>query len=148
MINTVSRQFDNHIEPHVQEEIDSRLIPWLWLLPSWVQSLHIRFYSDNGEGTVAEITVHEEYRSLDLNIYASWLGEPSQSKVECLVHELVHVYTNQLYYQARRSIIATTANNPEMQEFALEELRRRNEAATQDLAKTIYDQFRARDSHN
>lgn len=138
----INRFWDNHIEPHVRNEIDERLRPWLWLLPLWVQSLHISFYSDNGSGAAAEITVHEEYRTLELTIRAAWLGEPSHAKDECLVHELIHVYTNQLFYQAHRSIIATTENNPELRSFALEELRRRNEAATQDLAKTIYDKFK------
>lgn len=133
--------WNKNIEPQNKEEIEKYLRPFLWLVPGWCWQIQINLFPESRDNSSIEITVNQEYRNLQIDFYCSWLNETDATKSENVIHELIHAFTNQIYYQARRAVIAAADGNKQFEDFALKELSLTNEAATQDLAKAIQYRF-------
>jgi hypothetical protein len=142
--------WNKNIEPHNKAEIEKHLNPFLWLVPKWCQEIHINLFdssSKHGDSAIETITNYE-YRFIQIDFFSCWLNCSDETKKESVIHELAHGFTNLIYYQARRAVIAGTADNEALQGFALDELSKTIEAATQDLAFAIYNKFNEQQNHH
>lgn len=114
-----------------------------WLIPDWCTELILRWDSappDAPDGTAgaACTTACYEYRWACIRVYPSWLeGGPAERRQE-LVHELLHVFTAPLVeYVEKMADRLLKEDAPKFHATVREEIRERQEAATQDLSHAI-----------
>lgn len=135
-------RYKKDMEPAVQRLIDEALAPWLWLLPGWVQRVSVVFR--DGKKLVASVKCHYDYRTVKLTIYSAWINQPVEDRQEQIVHELVHIPLSLIFDYARDKfdLLCPHDKQEQFNDSIHEDLRVRHEAATQDLAKVIFDKFR------
>lgn len=137
--------YKKDIEPKIQQQIDAALTPWLWLVPGWVQRLSVIFVDHDGEEnkTAAWVNVNYDYRTVGITVVSAWLNQTAEMRSETLLHELVHIPLSLVHNFARDKIdlLCPHDKNEAFNASLQEDLRERHEAATQDLAKAIFDKF-------
>lgn len=135
-------RYKKDIEPEIQQQIDAALTPWLWLVPGWVQRLSVIF-KDGGKNKSVQIEIKHDYRTVKLTVFSAWLNQPDADRQENFVHELVHIPMSLLYDFAvdKIDLLCPHDRNEAFNASLQEDLRERHEAATQDLAKAIFEKF-------
>jgi hypothetical protein len=105
------------------------------LIPPWCESIHVACLVNDAEnvGCTCQIKTEEEYRRAHLTVFAAWLGEPPEYREQAIVHELLHLYTERQRVFAADLIRLYGAENPAMRSHLFEQLRKANEATTEDL---------------
>jgi hypothetical protein len=109
---------------HLLPQIRSMLA----FLPSWVQTVHLRY--ERSEGDMASVEVQYEYRTITLNIHPLIIEDDDDWK-STILHELGHCILAPYTQLAAR--IVTKAVNEVSREFILAELETAEEAVTEDL---------------
>lgn len=139
--------WNKNIEPHNKTEIEKYITPFLWIVPAWCHELRIALYdSDNHGGTSAIRTgINYEYRRASMDFYSCWLACSEYEKGLHVVHDLLHV-PNSIYVDFAEECINRLCPSNQAEKFngsMMEASRMYCESMTQDLAKAIYEKFRA-----
>lgn len=113
-----------------------------WLVPAWCQSFVIRWEPVPAEGTdgtdSASCCISYEYRWATVTIRPCFLSSPIPERREAMIHELLHVFIGPLAEYAETMVDRLLKeDSPKFHAATREELRIRNEGATQDLAHAI-----------
>lgn len=113
------------------------------LVPDWCSHVWVAWCAGDSSNasTVADMTVHYDYRWARMNVYASWLDQTEEFKREALVHELMHLFVAPLSDYARDTLKLLCPEN-EAEKFSksiIEQLRERCESVTQDLTRLMLD---------
>lgn len=105
-----------------------------WFVPLWCQRATI-IYSPNYEDPMT-CQLQNEYRLIRLRVGPSLLDDTPAHRRETFIHELIHGFLLPFNDYACDSIERALPDdeNPKLKSVILEELRERNEQATQDLA--------------
>jgi len=107
------------------------------VVPKWVEDIYVSFVdSQNEEGSTADNISSVEYRRIYLRFYPSFLVERTD-KLYIFVHELLHCIYSSVYQYSYNSIVSIV-DDSKYQDLILEELRKNNEASTQDLTNLIF----------
>jgi hypothetical protein len=126
-------QYERDVPVEVQLALELTLRELLWMLPSWVDHLHISFRSDND--SIMATRVNEEYRYVSLAVKPSWLVRDSAQRRSDVIHEFVHVSVDPLHSVACR--LLDLVDDPKLKKWAEEELRLAVERATSDVEKVL-----------
>lgn len=130
--------WDKNIEPANQSEIERHLHPFLWLVPGWVDDLHLFTYGTDDSTSIASTTVKEQYRWVDLTLHPRWFTESNHCKQNSIIHELIHIHTNPLYDFSRNAIKRYAGDSDEGQrQIVFDEMEAYLERSTCDLASVI-----------
>lgn len=135
-------RFKKDIQPEIERQIRDALAPWLWLVPGWVQRLSV-LVKDGGKKHSALVKINYDYRTVKLTVFSAWLTQSEADRQECFVHELVHIPLALLndFAVDKIDLLCPHDKNEAFNASLQEDLRERHEAATQDLAKAIFDRF-------
>lgn len=138
--------WNGNIEPPVKAEIEKHLAPFLWLIPAWCHELTVSMWnSEAGNGAAIRTGIQYEYRKAHMDFYSVWLTETDYNKGLHVVHDLLHV-TNSIYVDYAEGVIGRLCTKEEAPRYhaqIFEESRMLCEGMTQDLAKAIFERFRA-----
>lgn len=99
-------KWNNGVEDANKIEIEKFLNPLLWFIPKWCQQITINVYASDDDAAVSTL-VDYEYRKVAIDFYGSWFIQDDKTKRDNVIHELVHIFVNELYHQARRVIQST-----------------------------------------
>jgi hypothetical protein len=115
------------------------------LSPPWCESIHVMCHSHdpNAEGCSCQIRTEEEYRRAHLTFFGAWLGEPPEYREQAVIHELLHLYTEATRVFAADLIRMYSADNESIRKYLFEQLRKQNEATTEDLTLMLVRMGRA-----
>lgn len=135
-------RYTKNIEPEIERRIRDALTPWLWLVPGWVQRISV-LVKDGGKKHSAQVKINYDYRTVKLTVYSAWLTQSGADRQENLVHELVHIPLALLndFAVDKIDLLVPHDKNEAFNASLQEDLRERHEAATQDLAHSIFERF-------
>lgn len=127
--------FDDSVSPEEMSAIRPFLEKWHALVPAWCESVHVACHINqpSDHGTTCEIRTEEEYRRAHLAVFALWLSEPPEYREQSIIHELVHLYTERQRVFASDLIRLYASDNESIRNYLHEQLRKANEATTEDL---------------
>lgn len=113
-----------------------------WLVPAWCSTVMIRwaaFPEDEAQQfSSASCVMAYEYRWAKIIIRPCFLSDPPSDRRNNLIHELLHVFIGPLMeYSEQMAARFLKDDAPKFYEATMEELRMRNESATQDLSLAI-----------
>lgn len=128
------------IQPNNKEEIEKYLLPYLWLVPKWVQKLYINLWDADKDAAIST-DISYEYRRVSFDFYTCWLNSSPHIKQDNVIHEFIHCSVNPLFHQAREVAAATCKENEDLKDYAYEQLRISVESVTQDLTYAILSKF-------
>lgn len=133
-------RYKKDIELEIRDAIDVALTPWLWLVPGWVQRISVLF-KDGRQKHSAQVKIDYDYRTVKLTVYSAWMNQSEADRQENLVHELVHIPLALIndFAVDKIDLLCPHDKNEAFNASLQEDLRERHEAATQDLAKAIFD---------
>jgi hypothetical protein len=103
-------------------------------LPTWVQSVSIRF--DPNCDDLANISVRPEYRTASIRIGSAWFSEEAAERRVTLLHEVLHAYVEELAVVFRDLLGACEPKEP-LRKWAEEQWRRAEEGAVCDLSRRL-----------
>lgn len=139
-------KWNKNITLTVRAEIEKHLTPFLWLVPSWCHEISLSMWcSEAGNGAAIRTGISYEYRKANMDFYSVWLLEPEYDKGLHVVHDLLHI-PNSVYVDYAEGVmgrLCTKEEAPRHHAQIFDESRMKCEAMTQDLAKAIYERFRA-----
>lgn len=139
--------WNKNIEEQNKLEIEKYLVPFLWLVPGWCQTLYIALYpsSETGE-SVVETTTNYDYRNIKIDFFSCWLNEREDAKAMHVVHELLHGFVAVLADYAGNSFdtLCPEETDEKFNKHLYAELKQRHEAVVQDLAFAILNKFNER----
>ncbi|MGE0294946.1 MAG: hypothetical protein AB7P97_21580 [Hyphomonadaceae bacterium] len=135
--------WNRNIETPFRSEIESSLSKFSWLIPGWLHRLHVNLVLSDGDGVMASIRVHYEYREACLDVMPDWLNQPGPERDRQILHELLHLHLALIADFARDTFNTLSSPNDgsKINTFINNELRTRHESATQDLAEAIFQRF-------
>lgn len=135
-------RFYDHILPETRAEVIRIFTKYENFIPGWVNEVIVNVASGEGDGGIAaQVAVNYEYRNVVLEIFSCWTIQQPFLREQNIIHEISHMTVNPFYCQARRAVIASTAEDSAIREFALTELEKSVEAVTEDMAIAIWRQF-------
>jgi hypothetical protein len=122
--------------PSEQRMIVSALIHQnMWLLPSWVEVIWVRFETPPQPSISARCAVNEEYRSIRFSICPEWLLSEPHIRESDVRHEFLHASTDPLHRVGRQ--LVAMIEDDKLRQWANEELRLAIERCTTDLEYAI-----------
>lgn len=135
--------YNKGIRPSNQTQIQSMLVPHLWLVPGWVQSIHCNLWDGQEQGERISVTVNYDYRSVTLDFAAGWLDESDEMQSKQVLHELVHIHLCLVanYARDKINVLCPTSEAEKFNAVLQEELRMRHESATCDLTDVIWNKI-------
>ena len=111
---------------------------WLYLIPGWCRSIHIRFENDGGENQAAAVSVDYEGRHAVMYIRPGWFQESPADREKAIIHEIAH-----LHVQPIRSVFVDVINkgieDQGFKDFAWERFKEAWEGSVEDLAWALYE---------
>lgn len=124
------------------QEIRAALRPvlsdYLWLVPSWCQTLYVRWDDRPEEAdTTASASAQPEYRQAQLTICPGWLGAVHASRRTALVHELLHLPLAPMVIEHSDLATRLLDDAPAFRGYSQEQWRRAFEGSVQDLAAAV-----------
>lgn len=114
----------------------------LWLLPSWVRDLHVRYYPQNdvhGPAVDASSTAERPYLWAGVTIFGSWLDDSLPRRRMAIVHELVHPLFAAMDVEHKQVLERTLkdGNAVQFHAYAEEQWRQRLEATVSELTALV-----------
>lgn len=133
--------WNKNIEPANKAEIEKYLLPSLWLVPGWVESIDVILLDGEEYGERISINCHYDYRNCFISFRCGWLNETEANKEQQVLHELIHIHLSLIADWARDKIhlLCPETDAEKFNKSLIAELTTRHESATCDLAKVIYD---------
>lgn len=148
-MNHFTLTFDENIQTEFRKEIAGIIDHFAWIVPRWLQSIHVNMYTEENEDarTTISVGVMYAYRSASLHFRDSWLNQRTEFKCEQVLHELIHLHLAILADYAREQInlLCPASESPKFNASLIGELTTRHEAATQDLSHLIFELYGPRD---
>jgi hypothetical protein len=139
---------DAAIPPEIGRELFAILEPLEWLLPPWCYRCGIYWCSDANnpsaqEGASISASVDYEYRHMSLTFYPGYFDASPTDRRMSVIHDLLHCITSILADYVRDEIkrLIPEDEAPKYRGAVLDELCRRHEAMTQDLARMINERL-------
>lgn len=128
--------YDSEVPNEVKEAAHPLIVEAMWLLPTWLHLLHVRFTEPVNSSTSMSTTANEEYRSGTLYIHPCWLMQVDREhRAADLRHEFIHFPLEGLYNAAQAAIKMLA--NDQVQALCVERLRIALERAVVDLEQAI-----------
>lgn len=107
------------------------------VVPKWVEDIYVSFEdTQNEQGSTADNISSVEYRRVYLRFYPFFLVERTD-KLYIFMHELLHCIYSSVYEYSCNTVV-NIVEDSKYQALILEELRKNNEASTQDLTNLIF----------
>lgn len=105
-----------------------------WFVPLWCQRVTIVWRPNSEDPMTCQLQA--DYRLIRLRVGPQFFDDAPAHRRECFIHELVHGFLLPFYDYACDSVTRALPGeeNPKLKSVVLEELRERNEQATQDIA--------------
>ena len=126
--------------PEVRSALRPILLRYLWLVPSWVQTLHVGWDDspDNANANMAT-SAQPEYRQGQLTVSPGWLGAVPAARRTDVIHELLHFPLAPVVIEHRdlTARLLDDGGAPQFHGYAQEQWRRVFEGCVQDLAAAI-----------
>lgn len=128
--------YDSEVPTEVREAVHPLLLEAMWLLPTWLHLLRVRFTEPTNSGDSMSTTAHEEYRAGTLWIHPSWLMHTDRAhRLADVRHEFIH-FPLEGVYKAAQAAIKMLASD-QVQALCIETLRVSLERAVVDLEQSI-----------
>lgn len=132
--------YDSEVPSEVKEAAHPLIVDAMWLLPSWLHLLRVRFTEPTNSGDSMSTSANEEYRSGTLYIHPSWLMHTDVAhRAADMRHEFIH-FPIEGVYNAALAAISMLAND-QVQALCKERLRIALERAVVDLEQSIKAKF-------
>lgn len=128
-------RFDDEVPPEIHASIQPIIERTLWLLPTWLQMIFVRYTTPTEDAASMSITVNEEYRSGTLHIHPNWLMGSEQERISNVRHEFIHFPIDVLATACKQAI--DLHPNEDVKKIARENLRIAVEKAVVDLEQAI-----------
>lgn len=124
--------------PEVRSALRPILLDYLWLVPSWVQTLYVRWEERPEDPDTSALSgAQPEYRQAQLTICTGWLSAIHASRRTMLVHELVHMPLAPMVIEHEDIAKRLLDDAPRFSGYSLGQWRRVLEGAVQDLAVAV-----------
>ncbi|HSW29284.1 MAG TPA: hypothetical protein VLH75_07280 [Longimicrobiales bacterium] len=125
--------------PHeVRAALRPILLDYLWLVPSWCQTLYVRWNERPEDGDQsAGSDAQPEYRQAQLTICPGWLSAVHQSRISAVVHELLHLPLAPMVIEHVGLTKRLLDDAERFHAYSEEQWRRVFEGAVQDLAAAV-----------
>lgn len=136
---SASRALEVRFDDEVPKEIHALVRPVIeqemWLLPSWLQLLFVRYTTPNDNHTSMSTTPNEEYRSGTLYIHPSWINGNEGTRATEIRHEFIHFPIDTLAEVIQEVINLQT--NEDVKRILGRDLRKAVERCVVDLEQAI-----------
>lgn len=130
-------EWNQDVPEAVRKEVEPLLGRYHGLIPTWC-ILRVLYSREEGESP-AEMRVHAEYRTAQLVIYPDFLPADRELRAEWVLHELLHIPTmgmKRAFHDVLEAVDLET-EQPALYRWAVEAMRKANEAATTDLTESL-----------
>jgi hypothetical protein len=128
-------RLDPEVPPEVAQAIRPLLDKHMWLAPTFVHYVYVRWNAD-GEGGALSSTVLEEYRRMTLWVHGDWLSNTERGRDNDVRHEFLHGASQPLYRFGQKMIELHDLSDKEKQ-LLKEDLRVAVEKVTCDLQNML-----------
>lgn len=130
------RFFEN---PVCEARVRVLVQPLRWLLPSWLNKLHINSASpEDDDGAVACTHVKPEYGLATIEVNPLFWEQPPRSQEIYILHEVLHVAHGRIHSLVQRRLLAhLKESNPDLHMFCEDEFRERTEEFIEGLTQAI-----------
>jgi hypothetical protein len=131
-----------NLPDEMKEAVRKQLAYLIKLCPGWVNHLHVGFQpnpSYDEKGNLAHIQADYPYRRVYLTIFPAWLWENETARREVMVHEACHILNAPVQNFVNGSIKALFKNNRIAEDIFEAGWRQVNEAATEDMARSLLE---------
>lgn len=118
--------------------VEPLVLEFGWLLPAWVTELRV-LWSEEVDGAAALMETSAEYRFCKLVVRPDFIATDFATQREYIVHEMIHpaLQATKLVQHELLEALDVERENPALARWACEQIRKANEAATQDLADAL-----------
>jgi hypothetical protein len=130
-----------HFPAEARAAVSAHMDDLAWMIPPWCRRIDVSWVADTGKQSAA-VTVNYEYRFAEMEVCPLWLSQTEDVRRGAVIHELIHLHTNQLYNYAERTIKVLACEDEKIKVHLLDELGRHCEGATQDLADVVFARLR------
>ncbi len=141
-------EYRGDIPPDIGREIFKVIEPLEWLMPPWCYTCLVGWNSDANDkdaqgGAAVSCSASYEYRHMCLTFYPSFFDARPPERRMMVIHDLLHCVTKVFMDYAREEIERLLPDDeaPKYRGAVLDELTRRHEAMTQDLARLINERL-------
>jgi hypothetical protein len=128
--------YDSEVPKEIRDAAHPLILDAMWLLPTWLHLLRVRFTEPTNSGDSMSTTANEEYRSGTLYIHPSWLMHTDDRwRAADMRHEFIHFAIEGVYNAAQAAIKMLASD--QVQALCVERLRIALERAVVDLEQSI-----------
>ena len=131
------------VPKEIKAEVSKLLAKYRFMIPAWLNSLSVHYYLNQDDPdenliatSVALMKVEWEYRQARLTIMPKWMECKDHFKDLTIAHELTHILLGPMDAWAK-SLIDNAVKDEGMQAFLVEDWRKLNEGATEDVSNII-----------
>lgn len=136
------------IPSDLKEKLEAILNPLEWLLPPWCYKCGVYWCSDannktaQGGAAIAAGTSYE-YRHMSITFYPAFFDSTESERRMMTIHDLLHCITAVMADYACEELkrLLPEDDAPNYRGAVLDELERRAESVTQDLARIIHERL-------
>lgn len=132
--------YDSEVPAEIKEAVHPLILEAMWLLPTWLHLLRVRFTEPTQSENSMSTTASEEYRAGTLYIHPPWLMHTDpEHRLADVRHEFIHFAVEGIYYAAQAAIKMLASD--QVQALCIERLRIALERAVVDLEQSIKVKF-------
>jgi hypothetical protein len=134
-------RYDSEVPAEIRDAIDPILREHLWILPTYLHEVYVRFTKDDDPNASLSTHIKEEYRKMVFYIHPPWLLGDTALRTKNIRHEFVHALVDPLHTVAHQ-LIDTGILEEKTKAWAREEIRLAVERSTCDVEHMIDGKMR------
>lgn len=134
-------RYDAEVPAEIRDAIDPILREHIWILPTYIHEIYVRFTKENDLNATLSTHINEEYRKLVFYIHPPWLLSGVSVRTKNVRHEFVHALVDPLHTVAHQLVDAASFEE-KTKTWAREEIRLAVERSTCDVEHMIDGKLR------
>lgn len=139
-------EFKKDFPPELKPRYEKIIKKASWLIPGWCQSVVVFWDAHDDERASLYTRVNYEYRFIQITVCSDCIGTSDKDLLTEVIHEMIHGFINPLADYAKEIVntFCSKDDSPKTNKILHNEITRKNESVTQDLAFAISNKFNER----